>query len=56
MRRDCCWVTLLAKDTEGLWHKSRYRWDPQNKTFYGDGLWDDLKEEADLTGFQQGLW
>ena len=49
-------MTLLAQDTQGIWHESRYRWDPRKETFYGDGLWGDLEEEPDLTGFQQGLW
>lgn len=50
------WVTLLAQDTQGIWHESRYRWEPRKETFYGDGLWGDLEEEPDLTGFQPGLW
>ena len=49
-------VTLLAKDTQGTWHKSSYLWDERDKNFKTSDPWETLEETPDLTGFQQGLW
>lgn len=49
-------VILLAKDTQGTWHKSSYLWDERDKNFKTSDPWETLDETPDLTGFQQGLW
>lgn len=50
-------VTLLAKDTRGIWHKQIYLYRiRQDGGFEGSGGWLTLSEPPDLTGFQQGLW
>ena len=49
-------VTLLAKDTQGIWYQNDYLWDGRDKEFKGGGLWETLNETPDLSGFQQGLW
>ena len=49
-------VTLLAKDTQGIWYQNDYLWDGRDKEFKGGGPWETLDETPDLTGFQQGLW
>ena len=49
-------VTLLAKDTQGIWYQNDYLWDGRDKEFKGGGPWETLDENPDLTGFQQGLW
>ena len=49
-------VILLAKDTQGNWHKSSYLWDERDKNFKASDPWETLDENPDLTNFQQGLW
>ncbi len=50
-------VTLLAKDTRGIWHKQIYLYRiRQDGGFQGSDGWLTLSGSPDLTGFQQGLW
>ena len=49
-------MTLLAKDTQGIWYQNDYLWDGRDKEFKDGGPWETLDETPDLTGFQQGLW
>lgn len=50
-------VTLLAKDTRGVWHKQIYLYRiRQDGGFEGSGGWLTLSGPPELTGFQQGLW
>ena len=49
-------VTLLAKDTQGIWHEQMYVYRTRDRGFHGSDSWYTLSEPPDLTGFQQGLW
>ena len=49
-------VTLLAKDTQGIWHEQMYVYRTRDRGFHGSDSWFTLSEPPDLTGFQQGLW
>ena len=49
-------VTLLAKDTQGMWHEMNYWCSAWDGRFYQTGGWETLSGIPDLTGFQQGLW
>ena len=49
-------VTLLAKDTQGIWHEQIYVYRTRDRGFHGSDSWFTLSEPPDLTGFQQGLW
>lgn len=49
-------VTLLAKDTQGVWHEMSYWCSAWDGRFYQMGGWETLSGTPDLTGFQQGLW
>lgn len=49
-------VTLLAKDTQGIWHEQMYIYRTRDRGFHGSDSWYTLSEPPDLTGFQQGLW
>ena len=49
-------VTLLAKDTQGIWHEQMYVYRTRDRSFHGSDSWYTLSEPPDLTGFQQGLW
>ena len=49
-------VTLLAKDTQGVWHEMNYWCSAWDGRFYQTGGWETLSGTPDLTGFQQGLW
>ena len=49
-------VTLLAKDTQGIWHEQMYVYRTRDRGFHGSDSWYTLSESPNLTGFQQGLW
>ena len=49
-------MTLLAKDTQGVWHEMNYWCSAWDGRFYQTGGWETLSGIPDLTGFQQGLW
>lgn len=49
-------MTLLAKDTQGIWHQQMYVYRTRDRGFHGSDSWLTLSEAPDLTGFQQGLW
>ena len=50
-------MTLLAKDTWGVWHKQIYLYRiREDGGFEGSDGCLTLSRPPDLTGFQQGFW
>ena len=49
-------VTLLAKDTRGVWHEMGYWCSSWDRRFFRLSDWETLDGTPDLTDFQQGLW
>ena len=49
-------VTLLAKDTQGVWHEMNYWCSAWDGTFLRMSDWETMLGTPDLTGAQEGLW